>query len=98
LLFHFHLHPVFRSQRDYRIRLYSMIRDKAHTPPACKRRDEQDTFHPSKAFAYAASRAAAEWKVRELRTRLARFHRPTLRIEPVRLWKEARVAVCYIRT
>src|SRR5437762_2402448 len=93
-----HGHAVSRTQSDVWIKHNSVSRQNAHVPFARQGADNQYALRPRESFADALQRAAAKWKIGELRTARCCFRRPTLGIEPLRVREIARVAMHYERT
>src|SRR5262245_16171521 len=92
-------HPdaMLRSQRDEGPWDHRMAGHEAELPALGDRREHKDELHPGEGLANALARPATERKVRELGQRRFECGRPSIWMEPFRLWEEAGIAMHHPR-
>ena len=72
------------TQRDLRVRLNDLLRDKVEAPMLGDSCQQQYAFHPCEPLADTHARTATEWEVCEFGTFLFGFRRKTFRVETFR--------------
>src|SRR6476661_2768438 len=85
-------------QRDLRVRLNDLLRDKVEAPMLGDSCQQQYAFHPCEPLADTHTRTATEWKVCESGTFLFGLRCKTLRVKTFGLGKITRIAMHHIRT
>src|SRR5580704_13072356 len=89
-----HPHPVFRAQRDQRLRLNPVPWDQPQLPSLRQRGQNKHAFHPRKRFSNALPHARAKRKISKFCSTSLAFRRKSIGIETQRIGKIPGVAVC----